>query len=134
MVPAGHEVAWAQFAMPGRAGGAAARGAAGRSPSNARAKRRGVERDGFSVSIDAETGMLTSVRDGSGELLAHPMEPHFWRAPVDNDRGQPDAEPSGRVARRRPSWSCEGSMSRLGGQRRGPTARGCSPRVDAPYT
>jgi beta-galactosidase len=32
-------------------------------------------------------GLLTSLQSGTTELLAAPLTPHFWRAPVDNDRG-----------------------------------------------
>jgi beta-galactosidase len=46
-----------------------------------------VRGPGFSAGFDPLSGLLTSlVRDGV-EILAGPLHPHFWRAPVDNDRG-----------------------------------------------
>lgn len=42
--------------------------------------------DGFSVTVDAATGRLSSLAD-SESLLTAALTPHFWRAPVDNDRG-----------------------------------------------
>jgi beta-galactosidase len=42
---------------------------------------------GFSVGFDPLRGLLTSLRRGDVELLASPLRPYFWRAPVDNDRG-----------------------------------------------
>jgi beta-galactosidase len=136
MVPAGHEVAWAQFEMPGQRAA---------EPMRAGAAGLAVEREGgayvvsngrgFSASIDAETGLLTSVRDGSGELLAHPMEPHFWRAPVDNDRGNRMPSRQGAWRDAGPSWSCD--AVEVGSGSNGSvvlTARGALAAVDAPYT
>jgi beta-galactosidase len=41
----------------------------------------------FSAMIDRQTGLLASLKSGDTELLDQPLAPHFWRAPVDNDRG-----------------------------------------------
>jgi beta-galactosidase len=42
---------------------------------------------GFSVSIGRQTGALESFRSGNRELVARPLVPNFWRAPLDNDIG-----------------------------------------------
>jgi beta-galactosidase len=41
----------------------------------------------FSAAVDRKTGLLVSLKTGDSELLDRPLGPHFWRAPVDNDRG-----------------------------------------------
>jgi len=54
-----------------------------------------VRGDKFSAGISVHSGLLVSLKSGETELLAAPLGPHFWRAPVDNDRGNhmPDQEP-----------------------------------------
>lgn len=85
--PAGHEVAWEQFKLPF----AAPAVAVGREmPPLRYAEGDGryvITGSGFSASFDRETGLLVSLKSGDTELLAGPLGPHFWRAPVDNDRG-----------------------------------------------
>ena len=39
------------------------------------------------VVVDKVSGLVDSIHYRGGELLARPMVPSFWRAPVDNDRG-----------------------------------------------
>lgn len=46
-----------------------------------------VTGEGFAVTIDGQTGLLTSYRADGQELLAAPLGPHFWRGPTDNDYG-----------------------------------------------
>jgi beta-galactosidase len=46
-----------------------------------------VRGPGFSAGFDPVSGLLTSLVRGGVEILAGPLHPHFWRAPVDNDRG-----------------------------------------------
>jgi len=46
-----------------------------------------VSGEGFSVTFDPAQGLLTSLRRGEVEMLASPLHPHFWRASLDNDRG-----------------------------------------------
>ncbi|UDQ97601.1 glycoside hydrolase family 2 TIM barrel-domain containing protein [Lentisphaerota bacterium WC36G] len=44
--------------------------------------------EGFKAVICKKSGFLVSIMDGDGEnILKTPMTPHFWRAPIDNDRG-----------------------------------------------
>ena len=42
---------------------------------------------GFTVRIHRETGALDSLVANDVELLASPLVPNFWRAPIDNDMG-----------------------------------------------
>ncbi len=116
MVPAGHEVAWAQFAVPEQPeAGPAPVGGGGLAVEREGSAFVVSNGAGFAVSIDGETGMLTSLREGSNELLAHPMEPHFWRAPVDNDRGNRMPNRQGAWREAGSSWSCSGVEVETGG-------------------
>ncbi len=87
--PAGHEIAWEQFKLP-HAAPAVVAAAAPPSPlqlDQSSPDRFVVRGPGFSVAVDRKTGLLVSLKSGDTELLAGPLGPHFWRAPVDNDRG-----------------------------------------------
>jgi beta-galactosidase len=93
---AGHEVAWEQFKLPVSAP-ASAVSLSGTAPL---AVSRGgglivVTGGGFSAAFSEQTGFLASLKSGDTELLAAPLAPHYWRAPVDNDRGNhmPDRTP-----------------------------------------
>jgi beta-galactosidase len=103
--PAGHEVAWEQFKLPvfkpavpmpapavpvkvADAGGTIT-----------------VSGDGFAAAISRTSGLLVSLKSGDTELLEKPLGPHFWRAPVDNDRGSrmPEVTPATN------SWTAPGT-------------------------
>lgn len=92
----GHVLAWEQFALPVRS--PAPRLAAGTMPDltvvggRAAVEVRGAD---FSATFDPNTGLLTSLRREDAELLAGPLHPHFWRAPIDNDRGNSMTRRSG---------------------------------------
>jgi len=87
--PAGHEVAWEQFQLPLTAPAAvvAAASPAAALQLDQQPERFVVQGLGFSAAIDRKSGLLASLKSGGTELLAGPVGPHFWRAPVDNDRG-----------------------------------------------
>ncbi|HXF62243.1 MAG TPA: glycoside hydrolase family 2 TIM barrel-domain containing protein [Caldilineaceae bacterium] len=83
--PAGHEVAWAQFALPVSARGLGAR----RKHPGLRiadgAHRLQVEGADFALAVDKETGRLASwTRGGANRIAAGPAL-QLWRAPTDND-------------------------------------------------
>jgi beta-galactosidase len=84
---AGHEVAWEQFRLPWSAPARVAP----KADAPARLTRTNdsitVSGVGFAAVFSAKTGMLTSLRSGETELLEAPLHPQYWRAPVDNDRG-----------------------------------------------
>ncbi len=85
---AGHELAWDQLALP--IGVEATKLATAALPDlevvggPTSVEVRGP---GFSVGFDPMTGLLSSLKRGDVEILAGPLHPHFWRAPIDNDRG-----------------------------------------------
>ena len=85
---AGHEVAWDQFQLPS----AVAAAPLSRAGLPALTVESGpdlilVRGTNFSAGVSPRSGLLVSLKTGDTELLAAPLGPHFWRAPVDNDRG-----------------------------------------------
>ena len=109
MVPAGHEVAWTQFVLPDQP--AAMPLEPGRAGTDVERTEEFVTvrtAGGLVATVDARTGLLSGLRGGGGaELLEGPLEPHFWRAPVDNDRGNrmPERQRVWRDAGA--SWRCD---------------------------
>jgi len=88
--PAGHEVAWEQFPLPVAAAAEPPRIALAQEPAlrvERSADRLTVKGAGFSAAFARATGLLVSLQAGDTELLERPLGPHYWRAPVDNDRG-----------------------------------------------
>lgn len=86
LVPANHIVAYEQFKLP-------ISGVKTFKFSTAQAVKQTdlsntlkIEGNGFSVVFDKKTGWITSLKNHE-ELLAMPVEPDFWRAPIDNDFG-----------------------------------------------
>ena len=85
----GHVVAWDQFQVPFEVSPAPAR-QVDNLPAVKLAEIPGelvISNDSFSVAISREFGTLSSYNVGGKELLTAPLEPNFWRAPTDNDRG-----------------------------------------------
>lgn len=93
VVPAGHEVAWDQFALPARRAPEWRSADAGRLADPGRLRTREsadwleVLGDGFVLRFDRRTGTLASMRAHGRELIAGGPLPNFWRAPTDNDYG-----------------------------------------------
>ncbi len=86
--PRGHEVAWEQFLLPVSA--PATPVALGDSPAvvaKEDTEQVVLQAGATTWTISRRTGALKSCRRGDQEVLAAPLLPHFWRAPVDNDRG-----------------------------------------------
>lgn len=85
--PHGHELAWAQFALPLEA-------AASLPPAPAKAGITLEERakdlvaagSGFRIAFDKQSGSIVSWLLGGRELLETPIAVNLWRAPTDNDR------------------------------------------------
>jgi beta-galactosidase len=92
---AGHEVAWEQFSLPWSEP-AVAVAANGPAPLQLTASGGLVVVSGlhFAATFDRQTGLLVSLKNGAAELLTAPLAPHFWRAPIDNDRGSQMAGPA----------------------------------------
>ena len=85
----GHNVAWDQFQVPFQAAPAPSRPV-----ENLAAIKLAeipdslvISNEAFSVAIDKKSGSISSYNVGGRELLTSPLEPNYWRAPTDNDRG-----------------------------------------------
>ncbi len=94
---AGHEVAWEQFQLPVSAPALSVRSDSGPAlKAEQSADQIVVTGSNFSAAVSKQTGLLISLKSGETELLQAPLGPHYWRAPVDNDRGSsmPSVEPS----------------------------------------
>lgn len=85
MVPAGHEVAWAQFPLWHEAKGPNAGGPALTIKDST--EQITILGKGFQAQFDRETGALTQLTEGNNHLLHSPNAPNFWRAPIDNEFG-----------------------------------------------
>jgi beta-galactosidase len=87
--PRGHELAWEQFALPVEAPPGPTIALDAFPPLEVSQERLGIRvgRPGFSLTIDRATRRVVSLRYEGVELVRQGPEPHFWRAPIDNDRG-----------------------------------------------
>jgi beta-galactosidase len=95
--PKGHVITWDQFAVPYPAAAAPSRDA-----DNLPAVKLGevpgelvASNHSFSIAVSTDSGSISSYNVGGRELLTAPLEPNFWRAPTDNDRGNHMAERQG---------------------------------------
>jgi beta-galactosidase len=85
--PAGHEIAWDQFALPFSAPAPAAK------PATAPLEVRDGDAEAtftgktFSLRFDKKEGLITEYRYKGVTLLERGPRPDFWRAPTNNDRG-----------------------------------------------
>lgn len=85
---AGHEIAWEQFKLPATSSAQRPRPPAPPALTLVdSAKKIVLTGPIFSAAIDRATGLLASLKTGELEMIESPLTPHFWRAPVDNDRG-----------------------------------------------
>ncbi len=101
--PAGHVVAWDQFALDMASPIPASANLAdmsGVSFSQENPKAYVVTGKNFELAICRETGQIASMLYNGRQLLAQPLAPNFWRAPTDNDRGNsmPDRQKFWKVA------------------------------------
>ncbi len=85
----GHVVAWDQYRLPFEAPAPVKVDDDALPPLEAKEDDRSVTVAGkdFTVRIGKETGAIASFIVGGTELIASPLVPNFWRAPIDNDRG-----------------------------------------------
>jgi beta-galactosidase len=83
----GHEVAWEQFQLPWSVPVVTAVSTVPPVTLGQTAGRVTISGTGFSAAIDRGTGLLVSLKTGETELLERSLRPDFWRAPIDNDRG-----------------------------------------------
>jgi beta-galactosidase len=93
--PKGHVVAWDQFELPGggRRGQAAPPSSAPATSAlpplklDETAEAFLVSGPDFSARFGKRSGALEAYEHGGRQLLAGALTPNFWRAPIDNDRG-----------------------------------------------
>ncbi len=88
LLPAGHELAWEQFVLPGYQPAAVSpqKSAEPLSVQQADGRIR-VSGKGFQVVVDMASGLIQSYRLADGRELFGGMRPAFWRPPTDNDFG-----------------------------------------------
>lgn len=84
---AGHLVAWDEHALRSTPAREAAPSPESRVRVTTGPRAHLLETPSLSVAIDKVSGLMTSVRLGSRDVLMDSMRPNFWRAPIDNDRG-----------------------------------------------
>jgi beta-galactosidase len=86
---AGHEVAFEQFSLPHTAEAPGQAGSGGNSPVQVTDTSDHLEvfGDNFTARFDKANGALVSYKVGGKELLRQGLAPNFWRASIDNDRG-----------------------------------------------
>ena len=86
--PAGHELAWEQFTLTDKPT-VAVPPVESNMPLEITNDDSQIQIDGreFSVTFDRQKGALSQYAWRGRNLLAAPVEPDFWRAPSDNDRG-----------------------------------------------
>ena len=87
---AGHEVAWEQFTLA-KADKELAIAATG-SPIKKVASDNKVTfgNDAFSLTFNTENGLLENYQKSGKQIFAQGPKPNLWRAPTDNDRGNPN--------------------------------------------
>ena len=85
---AGHEIAWDEFKLPDAAPLRAATAAAPALGLAQDALRAVIASQGFTAVFDKQAGALRSWRVHGTELIRTPLQPSFWRAETDNDRGR----------------------------------------------
>ena len=85
---AGEEMAWSQMklpvARPASPLNAATLGLVTLTNTDAAVEARAGD---VTIAVDRGTGLIRSLQFKGREVLAAPLAPHFWRAAVDNDRG-----------------------------------------------
>ncbi len=82
---AGHNLAWAQFALPVPV---LVPEKVHTTPQSVSETKRyiTVTTDRYTFTLDKARGMLVSIRDEKGEYLARPADLTLWRAQIDNDK------------------------------------------------
>ncbi|MHC4558726.1 MAG: beta-galactosidase, LacZ type [Planctomycetota bacterium] len=85
----GHVVAWEQFKIPFDSPRALLADVAAMPPLKLQESDKALRITGrdFELVIGKLSGVIESLRLGSTELIAEPLIPNFWRAPIDNDNG-----------------------------------------------
>ncbi|MBI9018008.1 MAG: DUF4981 domain-containing protein [Phycisphaerae bacterium] len=82
----GHVMAWEQFKLPINKEVPVTPRATGKLSQTKQDDNITVTGENFKVSFDAN-GQITSYVYNGKELMTSPLKPNFWRAPLDNDKG-----------------------------------------------
>ncbi len=91
----GHEIAWDQFKLPDSAFPLSAPACSGRLTLREAEGHATVSGPDFTAVFDHQAGALCSLEWRGTKLIHSPLEPDFWRAPTDNDRGRDMAKSQG---------------------------------------
>ena len=84
----GYKIAWAQFKLPVSVPAVVKPlDAMGEVKVSDNADAIRIHAGNSQWTIDKTTGWLNSWKHVNTELVKSPLHPHFWRAPIDNDRG-----------------------------------------------
>lgn len=131
---AGHEVAWEQFKLPVGKPAPVAEVAGDRMDAKDDAGVLRVTGKEFSVAVDKQSGLITSLQFEGCEMIEEPLRPHFWRAPTDNDRGYNMANSLGVWRKVGQEWKPESvTVDQKDPKMVVVTARGPLPSVSAAY-
>ncbi|EAR02423.1 glycoside hydrolase family 2 TIM barrel-domain containing protein [Maribacter sp. HTCC2170] len=86
----GHEVAWEQFTLAEGKKEKAFKAVG--NPIQQTASNNGIafENDAFSLTFNTENGQLENYQKSGKQIFAQGPKPNLWRAPTDNDRGNPN--------------------------------------------
>ncbi|AXP82792.1 Beta-galactosidase [Mariniflexile rhizosphaerae] len=87
LVPSGSTVAYEQFKMPISLTQPRINMAKGKLELVDAKDELKVKAANFEVSFNKQTGWITSIHQQGKEVLEMPLQPNFWRAPIDNDFG-----------------------------------------------
>ncbi|SHM50679.1 beta-galactosidase [Chitinophaga jiangningensis] len=86
-LPANHLLAWEQFALPALSQDTAAPLIKQKINLSKSPEQLKITGDDFEISFSNTTGWLSAYSYKHQAILQSPLEPHFWRAPTDNDIG-----------------------------------------------
>ena len=93
----GFKVAWDQFKMPWAVAPAPEKDLSGMKPVRFEQSDNSivVSSEGFKISVNKKDGSLANYNWNGNDLISGSLQPHYWRAPTDNDvagfRGELDA-------------------------------------------
>ncbi|RFS19159.1 DUF4981 domain-containing protein [Chitinophaga silvatica] len=86
-IPADHLLAWEQFELPATLQETTAQVIEKKVNISRTSEQINVSGDDFEISFSNKTGWLSAYSWQHQSIMQSPLEPHFWRAPTDNDIG-----------------------------------------------
>ena len=105
----GHVVAWEQFEIPFDTPQALSADIAAMPPLTLQESDAALNITGkkFELAVGKSSGAIESLKFGGKNLIAEPLVPNFWRAPIDNDNGN-------RMPQRQGIWRLAGRDRKVG--------------------